>query len=306
MWFKNLRVYRFSRPCDITADSLETALTEFSFKPCGSQDRQQLGWVTPLGKHGQTLLHVANNNLLVCMRREERVLPSAVVKEALDAKVAEIEEAQGRPVPRKEQQTLKEEIEMQLLPRAFTRSQMTFAYISPANNLLVVDASSAGKADELVSLLRKTVGSLPVVPLTSKTNPAACMTEWVKNGPLPDGFGLLEEAELRDASEDGGLIRCKQQDLTSDEIYAHLEAGKMVTKLALDWRERLTCLLEQELVIKRLKFNDILREESGNADDIDAVAKFDADFMLMCGELANFIPELMESLGGEEISELNG
>ncbi|TAA47582.1 recombination-associated protein RdgC [Corallincola spongiicola] len=300
MWFKNLRIYRFSRPCELNEESLETALAEFAFTPCGSQDRQQLGWVAPLGRHGHTLLHAASGNLLLCMRREERVLPSAVVKEALDSKVAEIEEAQGRPVPRKEQQTLKEEIEMQLLPRAFTRSQKTFAYVSPQENLLIVDASSAGKADELVSLLRKTVGSLPVVPLASNTNPAACMTDWVKNGPMPTGFSLLEEAELRDTQEDGGVIRCKQQDLTSDEIFAHLEAGKIVTKLAVDWRERLTCLLEQELVIKRLKFNDLLREESGNSDDVDAAAKFDADFLLMCGELANFIPELLEALGGEQ------
>jgi recombination associated protein RdgC len=53
-------------------------------------------------------------------------------------------------------------------------------------------------------------------------------------------------------------------------------------------------------VIKRLKFNDLLREESGNPGDVDAAAKFDADFTLMCGELANFLPELITALGGEQ------
>lgn len=50
----------------------------------------------------------------------------------------------------------------------------------------------------------------------------------------------LEEAELT-GSQDSGIIRCKQQNLESDEIQTLLNAGKFITKLSLAWKN--VCLL---------------------------------------------------------------
>ena len=43
--------------------------------------------------------------------------------------------------------------------------------------------------------------------------------------------------------EHGGIIRCKQQDLMSEEIKNHLANDKLVTKLALNWGETLSFVL---------------------------------------------------------------
>jgi recombination associated protein RdgC len=38
MFFKNLQVYRFTRPMEQTVEQLEKELEKFKFKACGSQD----------------------------------------------------------------------------------------------------------------------------------------------------------------------------------------------------------------------------------------------------------------------------
>jgi len=43
MWFKNLQIYRFTRPFEHTIEALENTLTDFEFAPCGSQDVSKFG-----------------------------------------------------------------------------------------------------------------------------------------------------------------------------------------------------------------------------------------------------------------------
>ena len=85
MWFKNLQIYRFTRPFEQDADALEKLLDGMAFTPCGSQDISKFGWVAPLGRGTQALVHEAAGQLLLCARKEEKMLPSSVVKDMLDA-----------------------------------------------------------------------------------------------------------------------------------------------------------------------------------------------------------------------------
>ncbi|BEE05663.1 recombination-associated protein RdgC [Aeromonas veronii] len=300
MWFKNLQVYRFTRPFDLTAERLETQLEACAFTPCGSQDMSRFGWTRPLGKFGSALTHSANGQILICARKEEKMLPSAVVKEQLAEKVEAIEFEQGRPLKKKEKEELKEELLHTLLPRAFSRTANTYAWINPADGLLMVDATSAKKAEDVLALLRKSIGSLPVVPVALKNPPEITMTEWLQEGNLPASFTLEDESELRSAMEHGGIARFKQQDLMTDEVKNHLANDKLVTKLALCWGESISFVLGDDLSIKRLKFSEDLREQNDDITSEDPAARMDADFALVTGELSQFIPALFAALGGEE------
>ncbi|MBS2781691.1 recombination-associated protein RdgC [Aeromonas salmonicida] len=300
MWFKNLQVYRFTRPIELTTEQLESQLESLTFTPCGSQDMSRFGWTPPLGKFGSTLTHSADSQILICARKEQKMLPSTVIKEQLAEKVEAIEFEQGRALKKKEKEALKEELLHTLLPRAFSRTTNTFAWINAADGLLIVDASSAKKAEDVLALLRKSIGSLPVVPVALKNPPEITMTEWLQEGNLPATFTLEDESELRSAQQRGGIARFKQQDLMTDEVKNHLANDKLVTKLAMNWGERLSFVLGDDLSIKRLKFSEELREQNDDVTSEDPAARLDADFALVTGELAHFIPALFAALGGEE------
>ena len=65
MWFRNLRIYRFKQPFNVTAETLDRALSESVFRPCGPLETHAMGWEPPLGRDGQTLVHAANGCLMV-------------------------------------------------------------------------------------------------------------------------------------------------------------------------------------------------------------------------------------------------
>ena len=304
MWFRNLLVYRLTQDIPLDAETLETALAEKLARPCASQEIATYGFIPPFGKGDDApLVHVSQDFLLVAARKEERILPGSVVKDALKDKVDEIEAEQMRKVYKKERDQIKDEIVQAFLPRAFIRKSATFAAIAPKQGLILVDAASPKRAEDLLSTLREVLGSLPLRPLSVKVAPTATMTEWVKTQEAATDFYVLDECELRDTEEDGGVVRCKRQDLTSDEIQLHLSSGKLVTQLSLAWQDKLSFVLNDKMVIKRLRFEALLQDQAEQDGGDEALGQLDASFTLMMLTLVDFLPQLFEALGGEELPQ---
>ncbi len=306
MWFKNLQLYRFTKPFELDAETLGQRLAAHSFVPCGSQDTSRSGWTPPLGRHASEFVHATNGYLMVCCKRQDKLLPAVVVNEALEEKLLKIEESEGRKLPAKQRRSLKDEVIFSLLPRAFARSSLQYAYISPRDNLLVVNAASARRAEELVEELRTALGSLPVVPLASKNQPIDVMTGWLASARPAPGFALGEECELRDDADISCVIRCKNQDLTTNEIGGHLKTGMHVSKLALNWQDRIEFLLDEKLIVKRLRFSDLVQDQASEIETDDAADRFDVDFSIMALELSGFIKALVDALGGEDLDSATG
>ncbi|QJQ96521.1 MULTISPECIES: recombination-associated protein RdgC [Halomonadaceae] len=300
MWFKHLHLYRLHDAPDIAIETLEDALAEQAFRPLGGSEATRLGWRTPGGRSSTQYVHELQGHRLLSALRQERLLPASVVREEVDERIADREAAEGQPLGRKEKQTIKEQVYEELLPRAFVRSQKVDLWWDTRRSLIGVNASSRKRAEEILDLLRQTLGSLKVTPLASRTPPVRVMTQWLVDAPSrPTMLGLGDQVELK-AQGDDGVLRARQVDMESDEIQALLEGGRQATRLALEIEGQLSLVLHDDLALKSLRFADALLDEASQANDgDDAALRLEADFVLMAQTLGQVSEQLLEWLGGE-------
>lgn len=299
MWFRNFIFYRLTDALNISQSALETALAEHVFSPCKSQELSRYGWVAPHPALDDQLSFAAAGAFLLCAQKEEKILPGTVIKKKLNERVADIEREQARKVYRKEQLQLKDEIILDLLPRAFSRFQQTFALVVPQHNFILVDAASHKRAEELLNLLRNSLGSLPVILPDVQQSPGVVMNSWLHQTLDSGNFTCADECELRDALDEGGVIRIKGQELHCDEILAHLEGGKQVTKLALVWDNALSFTLNDDLSIKRVKPTEELSQSLNEESSEDPLVRLDSDISRLTLEAQRLLPELLNIFGGE-------
>ncbi|QLB20180.1 recombination-associated protein RdgC [Vespertiliibacter pulmonis] len=295
-WFKNIMIYRLTTPLNLSSSEFEQQLVQNKFTPCQQGDLSKFGWSNPLTSSDLHHFTLGQQFLLVS-HKEEKILPAPVIKKETDSRIELLEQKEQRKLRKTEKQAIKDEVVATLLPRAFSKHQFTALWLDLENQLIYIDTSSSKRAEDALALLRKTLGSLPVVPVSFAKPPFEAMTQWLNGNQIPHWLTLLEEAELKSFETDS-IIRCKRQDLESDEITTHLDAGKVVTKLALDWENHFSFILNEDGTLSRLKFADDIREKNDDILKEDIAQRFDADFLLMIEELKLFTEKLSEELGG--------
>src|SRR5690606_33261100 len=165
-------------------------------------------------------------------------------------------------------------------------------WIDTKNHWLVIDAAAAAKSDEVLGMLAKAIDSFPISPLFVEQSPAAAMTSWLVSDEPPSGFSIDQDTELRSTSESRAAVRYVRQSIEIDDVRKHVEAGKQCTRLALTWADRVSFVLTEGLEVKRVSPLDVLKEGQDLSAHNDA-ERFDSDFTLMTGELANLIAGLV-------------
>lgn len=294
MFFKNLQIYRLPAPWAIT-HTFEQQLSRKAFHPCGSQDFETRGWASPTGD--DRLVHNVCGQLIIALMVETKILPASVIRQTAEDRAKEIEDAQGYKPGRKQMKELKEQITQELLTKAFTRRKMVRSWIDTQGGWLVVDAPSQAKAEDVLDALRQSLDSFPLTLLRTERSPASCMADWLAAGEAPHGFSIDMDAELRAITEDHAKVKYSRHSLDGEEVKAHLAAGKLPTRLAVTYDERISFILTDKLEIKRVEFLDVVQESLSDAESAQEL--FDAQIALMTGELRRLIPAVVEAMGGE-------
>ena len=288
-------MYRFPAPWKISASSFEEQLGRNAFRSASGFEMQTQGWASPRDDGG--LVHTVHGQMLISLCTEKKLLPASVIKEVTKAKAIEAEERQGYKPGRKQMRDLKEQVTDELLPRAFSVRRHTGVWIDAANGWLVIDTSSPGKADDVVTLLNKSVDDFVVERVNTTMSPGVAMTAWLANDDVPAGFSIDQDTELQSPVEEKATVRFVRHALDAKEVQRHIAAGKQCTRLALTWANRVSFVLTDTMVVKRLAPVDVIREsEEGQAQNDDE--RFDADFTLMTGELRRMMADLVVALGG--------
>jgi recombination associated protein RdgC len=298
--FKNLMVYRVGADWHPTLAQIEQGLAKGQFLPCGATQAQSLGWVSPRGVEHGALVESSDGkqgpHWLLKLMIEQRVLPGSVVSQRADELAAQVEQQTGRKPGKKAMKDLKEQATHELLPLAFTKTAAVRVWIAPALSLLMIDAGSPKRAEEVVSLLIKALDGLSLHLVRTAEAPSTCMSAWLQDGVPPEGFTIDRDCELKSPDEMKSAVRYARHALDIEEVRQHLVAGKLPTRLAMSWKDRVSFVLTDTLQIKKIAFLDLAFEGR------DAPAKdeaFDADAALATGELGQLIPMLIDGLGGE-------
>ncbi|NVK22772.1 MAG: recombination-associated protein RdgC [Kangiellaceae bacterium] len=292
MWFKNCHIYHLTSPFEHKPEALAELLETKRFNGVGRQDNEAIGWISPLNRHLEHLVHAANGCILLCLRKEQKVIPASMVKESLEERVAAIQDAEGRKVYGKEKTALKDDILSVLKPKALTKSSHVYGYIDPRNNLMVVNAGSHAVADAFIQLLLDSIGSLGAVKLMGEENPSVIMNRWLLEG-LPQDWELTGQYELKDP-QDERIAKFKDNESGNQLIGELLEDGYWVQKLGVRYKDQFNAMLQHDLQIKSIKYDDELLKENDDIDDMDQYARLDADLVLMTQTLAEFVAQLMK------------
>ncbi|MFN9470119.1 recombination-associated protein RdgC [Acidovorax sp.] len=292
--FKNMIVYRIAPQWQVELTQVEEALAKLPFMECGATQEKSLGFVPPRGEEHGALVESVGGQWILRFMVESKVLPGSVLNRRVKEKAERIEKETGRKPGKKESKELKEEAKLDLLPMAFTKQGSMWVWIDKEARTIVFDTGSQGRADEVVSLLVESLPGLSVSLLYTETSPQAAMSHWLSTQEPPVGFTVDRECELKSADEAKAVVRYSRHPLDIEEVQAHIAAGKLPTKLALTWDDRVSLMLTEGLQIKKVSFLDTVFEGT-KADD----GGFDTDVAIATGELSKLIPDLIEALGGE-------
>jgi recombination associated protein RdgC len=304
--FKSACFFRIADGFDLPSlPALERVLQKARFVPCGPTQPESGGWVPPRGNKGTLLAETVGGHLLLKLCTEKRAVPASAVKAAVDERVEQYKAQTGNErVGAKMKKEFKQEVLLDLLPRAFTKRSTTLLWLDASNRMLVVDSGSLAGADRIVSALLAALlevpGAGPALDLQlvqTQMSAATSMAHWLSTREAPWRFTVDRDCELRMPDEQKSSVRYSRHLLDIDEVAQHIAAGKVPTQLAMTWNDRVSFVLSEAGQVRKLKLLDVVMEGSDKpGKDEDG---FDADAAILTGELSQLIPDLLEALGGE-------
>lgn len=307
MWFNNLVVYQFNTPFEKNTDGLEQALEEFRLKPCPPHARQSQGFAAPLDEEKGRVYSLYGCHLLVAAK-EVRLLPSSIIQAVLEEKNNAFELNHNRPMRRAETLQLKEEIEFDLLPKAFSVQKKDWFYIDTNKQWLVINSANPNKASEVVTLLTKALGSLDTSPLMPDSDLSPLFANWlIEPTSLPEGLVLAKSCVLVTSGEDKSQYTCKDMEQNREELITLLSQGYLVSSIELVWQERIQFMLTGNFLLKRLKSLDYLEDTIRDNNKLDnEQEQFDANFSLLAGELRDLLTFLIGSCHKQNTASVFG
>lgn len=289
-------VYRIGEGWRPSLEQIEQALDLERFVPCGASQEKAIGWVEPRGEAHGPLVEAVNGQRVLKLKIETRGVPGSVVTRKAKERSAQIETTEGRKPGKKEMKAIKEDVKLSLMPMAFSKESSVWVWIDPDTGLLVIDAGSQAKADEVITMLVKSFAGLSLALINTQMSPQSAMASWLITQESPAGFSVDRECELKAADESKSVVRYVRHALDTEEVKQHVEGGKLPTRLALTWEGRVSFSLTEALQLKKITFLDVVFEATSAQKD----EGFDTDVAIATGELTKLLPDLLVALGGEQ------
>ena len=305
-WFSNFIAYRITSQVDLSVETLQAALAQKPSRELGDEELKHLGFRAPLpsldGEASQVLAHQCGDSILLCAESHTRSIPGDAVKREVEIKVQAIEKESQRKVRGAERKEITEGIRLSLAKRVLAKRKRTPLLVIPSSGLIIVNTNKAADAEDILSLIRQVLGSLPVRPLSTVHSPSAVMTGWLREKETPQD--LTHQGSALFMGSESGKAKLDDIDLFGEEVNLHLAAGMTVSNIELLWQDKIGFRLNSKLVFEKIKFKDMLRDQAADAaGEGDVLQNMDATITIMSASLQQMLSEVCAAFGGENKPE---
>lgn len=285
MWFKNARIYSVELSDELLSifrnpEQLESAISKVKFKPVAPSEMSSSGFAPIYGRASDLYTFTNAGCCFLKILEAKKLLPSTIVNQAVAEEIEIRENQLKRPLKKDEKSAIKTAILQKMISQAFVSRKESYVWINYDKGLVATSASSASAAESAIALVREAFGTFPAKPLSPKVSVEGTLSEFVRTNDLPNNLTLGFNAVLKSIGDEGATVRISRDDLTSDEVINHLDAGKEVTELQLFLESELSFMLSNDLCVKRIAVSDLYMEQNLPEKTDDPVADFQG-FMIV-------------------------
>ena len=260
----------------------------------------------PRGKKSIMLAESVGGQVILSLCTERRALPASAVKAGVDEKIERYKQETGNErVGAKIKKEFKEEVVLDLLPRAFTKRSSTLLWIDAGNKLLVVGTRQPHRRRQgghgAGGGARRRAGRAAVAGLQADPDQDVgggvdvAVAFHARGADELHGRPRLRAEDARRAQVDGALLAPHAGDRGGAAAHRRRQgadaAGADVERPPLLRADR------GRRRSSKIQLLDVVLDgvQKGGKDDDG----FDTDAAIITGELSGLIPDLLEALGGE-------
>lgn len=287
MWLKQFQIFHYTFDFE---SEFQPHLEEQALTPCPAHARMTFGWKQ---FPNQELFQSIHGYHLCLFGKEERILPPMVIQNLLEQKILELSQQRGYPVKRHEKQQLKQDIEFNLLPKAFCVQKKQIILFDQKQKRLFIESTSPQQIDMILSLIHKTLGqNLQITPLATEIELMGLWLKWLDQPKtLPHFLSFADRMQWVDGENQRKQVKLQGYDWEQDSTQEWLGKGLIPQELSFTWRDTLQFTLSPSLVFKRITALPSLQEEleankeMNDADDL-------SDLLILGHTLQRLIDDL--------------
>lgn len=257
MWLRQFQVYNIS--FDFESD-LAPHLSEHALAPCPAHARTSFGWKTVApDQFSQNIQSYS----FCYFGKEERILPQSVVNHTIENKARELSSARGFPLKRHEKQQLKQDIEFELLPKAFCVQKKQIILFDQIRKRMFIQSTSQQQLELIISLIHKTVPqAIEINPITPKDDFIMQWQKWLREPQsLPSFLQLADRLAFVDEDNQRKQIKCQGYNWEEDSAHTWIEQGLIPSEMSFVWREMIQFHLNPQFGFKRVQALPSLKEQ---------------------------------------------
>lgn len=236
--------------------------------------------------------------------REEKSIVTSDIKRKVRLAVEEIEREQTRKVYAKERGELKRKFIDAVLPGAQAKYQEVPIVLLSAGFVII---GAVGKlADQAACTLREILGTFPLIPLRTKHEVYHVLTAIARAQADDkfDRFRITSDFQMQETHQHPAVARCKNTDITDENIQGFMRAGKVVTHADMLWDDKVSFSIDPKLTIRKLRVDDAVFEEVAGDEEEESLDMGSVDYasdMIEAALVLQMLVELLALLGGEEL-----